>query len=298
MSHRTLSRFFPLAFLCGALAVWFALPHENQVRAAGPIEQPHSSYRVLAPLESGNLLLFPVVKSGGTPASPFLTLDEGFKNGEVEVVEAGRVHGLVRPRPTAGNTQDFRPFPVPPGDRGDQVNTLVLVNHSDKPLLLLAGEIVTGGKQDRIIAKDRIVPAGSDPIDLNVFCIEHGRWTATTSSFGASAGSASKSLMVQPSVRAKAMVEKDQQEVWNSVHGSIADALAAPASPNSGAVAGNAPTAESLGTTSYVRAMQSRALSDKVDQAAATLRKSQRARRRCCGRGARRTCLGRYFLQP
>jgi len=33
----------------------------------------------------------------------------------------------------------------------------VLVNHSKRPLLLLAGELVSGGKQDRVIAKDRIV---------------------------------------------------------------------------------------------------------------------------------------------
>ena len=67
------------------------------------------------------------------------------------------------------------------------MNTLVLVNNSKRPLLLLAGEIVTGGKQDRVIAKDRIVPAGGDPIDLSVFCIEHGRWTESSEKFGATA---------------------------------------------------------------------------------------------------------------
>jgi len=40
-----------------------------------------------------------------------------------------------------------------------EVNRLVLINNSKHPLLLLAGEIVTGGKQDRVIGKDRIVPA-------------------------------------------------------------------------------------------------------------------------------------------
>ena len=67
---------------------------------------------------------------------------------------------------------------------GAQVNQLVLVNNSRQPLILLAGEIVTGGKQDRVIAKDRIVPAESDPMDLNVFCVEPGRWTATSAKFG------------------------------------------------------------------------------------------------------------------
>ena len=64
------------------------------------------------------------------------------------------------------------------------MNQLVLLNNSKRPLILLAGEIVTGGKQDRVIGKDRIVPAESDPIDLNVFCVEPGRWNATSPQFG------------------------------------------------------------------------------------------------------------------
>src|SRR5664280_441064 len=140
-----------------------------------------SGYRVLQPIQSGDLTLFPVVQDDGKtlPADPFLTLDEGLKSCEVEVTEAGKVQGLVRSR---GGAAQLR-------YQGDQVNTLVLVNNSKRPLLLLAGEIVTGGKQDRVIAKDRIVPAGSDPIDLGVFCIEPGRWTEDSATFRASAKS-------------------------------------------------------------------------------------------------------------
>ena len=284
MSNPTRSQYIRFTLAGAALIALFALYQVNHVRAAaGPMEQPHGSYRVLAPIESGNLLLFPVVQSGKTPASPFLTLDEGIKSGQVEVTEAGRVRGLVRPRPTQGGINDgvLRPIPnpQPPQYRGDQVNTLVLVNNSDKPLLLLAGEIVTGGKQDRVIAKDRIVPAGNDPIDLGVFCIEPGRWTEDTATFRGSAKAPAQSMMVQPTVRAKAMVEKDQQEVWNSVHGTIAAALAAPtAAPPGGAVAGPQPVIhdlKSLGTTSYARAMQSTAVSEKVDEAEAPVMKSR-----------------------
>ncbi len=45
-----------------------------------------------------------------------------------------------------------------------QVNQLVLINRGKRPLLLLAGEVVSGGKQDRIIGKDRIVPTGAEPL--------------------------------------------------------------------------------------------------------------------------------------
>jgi hypothetical protein len=254
---------------------------QYQPAAAGPVES--STYKVLKPIESGDLTLFPVMRANGKtpPADQFLTLDEGLKNGEVEVTEAGRVRGLVRPR--GATTLAYR---------GDQVNTLVLVNNSKRPLLLLAGEIVTGGKQDRVIAKDRIVPAGGDPIDLSVFCIEHGRWTESSEKFGATAKTSTGSFMVQPTVRQEAMVAKDQQQVWNSVNGAISTMAmaAAPATggpvgrgsmsstvqvqPDSIAVHGSSGGA-TLPTTSYAKAMQTLAVSAKVDEAAAGLMQSR-----------------------
>ncbi len=169
------------AIVSAALLVAAILRPSHEVLASGGAETGNQTYRVLAPIESGNLLLFPVVRGDGKnpTGSPFLTLDEGLKDGSVEVTEAGKVRGLVRRRDNAPRPDEWT--------GGDQVNTLVLVNNSRQPLLLLAGEIVTGGKQDRVIAKDRIVPAGSDPIDLSVFCIEPGRWTESSPVFGASA---------------------------------------------------------------------------------------------------------------
>jgi hypothetical protein len=197
-------------------------------------------------------------------------LDEGIKSGQVEVTEAGKVRGLVRPR--GGR-------PVIENYGGDQVNTLVLVNNSNQPLLLLAGEIVTGGKQDRVIAKDRIVPAGGDPIDLSVFCIEPGRWTESSAKFGAAANGSAGSFMVQPTVRQEAMVAKNQQSVWDSVHGAIsrmAEAAPAAAPAIAGQMSGS-PNAESrpFGTTSYAKAMQDSGVSAKVDEAAAPVMKSR-----------------------
>src|ERR1035437_5042548 len=249
------------------------------VAAGGPGSGTGSGYRVLKPIESGDLTLFPVVQDDGKtlPADPFLTLDEGLKSGEVEVTEAGKVQGLVRSR---GGAAQLR-------YQGDQVNTLVLVNNSKRPLLLLAGEIVTGGKQDRVIAKDRIVPAGADPIDLSVFCIEPGRWTESSLTFGAAAKAPAHGFMVQPTVRERAMVEKDQQQVWDSVHGAIStmQMAAAPAASTSmdgsggssmgGGVHYDPPSPRALGTTSYAKVMESNAVSEKVDEAAAPVMKAR-----------------------
>jgi len=139
-------------------------------------------------------------------------LDEGLRSGEVVVTEAGNATPLVRPRRGRSGVREFH------GNDGAEVNRLLLVNNSKRPLLLLAGEIVTGGKQDRIIGKDRLVPAESDPVDLSVFCVEPGRWVERSSKFNAPSANSIVGAMVQPSVRSKAMADKDQREVWNEVN--------------------------------------------------------------------------------
>jgi hypothetical protein len=261
-----------------------AFVERSGVKAAGgPQETVNGSYRVLAPIESGNLLLFPVVRVNGktAAATPFLTLDEGIKSGQVEVTEAGRVRGLMRQRGTVGvppyhgNGDLGAPPPEANRYRGDEVNTLVLVNNSDKPLLLLAGEIVTGGKQDRVIAKDRIVPAGGEPIDLGVFCIEPGRWTASSETFGAAAKMPAHSFMVQPTVREKAMVAQDQQQVWDSVRGTISQMEVAAAPSANMPMGGGSAYLRSMGTTSYAKVMEDTTVSAKVDEAAAQVMKSR-----------------------
>jgi len=282
--RRVMKNLGRLGMLGGILLALGVFSRGSGVEAAGgPLDAAVDGYRVLAPIESGNLLLFPVVRAGVTPLSqtPFLTLDEGIKSGEVEVTEAGRVRGLVRQRGGIGlplhQDDRFRGDAIPQDEerfRGDQVNTLVLVNHSSKPLLLLAGEIVTGGKQDRVIAKDRIVPADSDPIDLGVFCIEPGRWTESSSTFGAAAKTTAHSFMVQPAVRQKAMVAKDQQQVWDSVRGSIVQLDMAAATAASTNRPGGTYGFDG-GTTSYAKTMQESAVSEKVDEAAAPVTKAR-----------------------
>ena len=233
-------------FVAGAPAVALFFYLARPAVHAGPL--PHSGYKVLAPLTSGNLTIFPVVGPSVADTKMFLTLDEGLRSGEVVVTEAGNVRGLVRgPHPMYEH-------------RTAEVNTLVLVNNSKRPLLLLAGEIVTGGKQDRVIGKDRIVPPESEPIDLGVFCVEPGRWVARSSNFGGF------SNMAQPSVRINAMANQNQQMVWDSVNESKAK------------VAQNVPAAAPAvnGTTSYATAMGGQVLREQVDKIAAPIERDYR----------------------
>jgi hypothetical protein len=206
----------------------------------------HESLHVLAPITHGNLTIFPVVGGTDYDTSRFITLDEGVRAGTVVVTEQGSLQGLVR-----------RGQPVN-RHSGAQVNELVLVNNSDRPLLLLAGEIVTGGKQDRVIGADRLVPPKSDPVDLSVFCVEPGRWVGQSEHF-----TSMKSQMAQPSVRTPAMAAKDQHQVWNEV--AIAR-QAVQAKSNSVEVTAGAPLVQAdsadlssnpMPTTSYARTMAS-----------------------------------------
>ena len=236
-----------------ALPLTIGLLAESWFRAgAGEASSP-LAYKVLAPLRHGNLTVFPVVAAVSHETSEFLTLDEGAKSGEVEVTEAGSVRGMIR-RPPRGGVQ--------PGTYvhdGAQVNKLVLVNHSKRPLVLLAGEIVTGGKQDRVIAKDRIVPPERDPIDLDVFCVEPGRWVGVSSGFGVGKGYAA---MAAPSVRGKAMADKNQAEVWAEV--------AKAQQEMAGQLMVEAPAASRAvrETSSYARVMENEDVKKKVDSVA------------------------------
>src|SRR5262249_7400943 len=172
--------------------------------APEPPGRPEGDWRLLDPVAYENISIFPVVSSNAQDTAGFLTLDEGLATGEVVVTERGN-EGMARSR-------DGRGIPDYERRTGAVVNQLVLVNRSKRLLLLLAGELVSGGKQDRIIGKDRIVPVGAPPLPLDVFCVEHGRWS-NGSQFAAA------KMMVHPSVREKAAVDKKQEEVWSAVQG-------------------------------------------------------------------------------
>src|ERR1700730_17440490 len=176
----------------GSLAFVGSVPGSSSNAPPLPSE---GGWRLLDPVMYENISLFPVVASSQQDTSAFLTLDEGLSTGEVVVSEQGAA-GLAR-------TRDLRRRLIPGDASGPAVNQLVLVNRSKRPLLLLAGELVSGGKQDRIIAKDRIVAPGAEPLPLDVFCVEHGRWSSG-SQFAASR------TIVHPSVREQPALKQNQ----------------------------------------------------------------------------------------
>jgi hypothetical protein len=268
--RRRLGAVMVLVVVAGVVGLSLLGPNPLPVQAGvEDKQQPSASgYKVLEPIRHGSLTVFPVIAPKSYATGEFMTLDEGLRSGDVVVTEYGNIQGLMRRRPVAAVQR-----------QSAEVNRLVLINNSKRPLLLLAGEIVTGGKQDRVIGKDRIVPAESDPVDLSVFCVEPGRWVASSEHFGASGATYGgnvggpisgkntlpSTMMAQPSVRAKAMGDKDQSQVWAEVRkqqqAMAVEVAAAPA-------ASQASTAEIQSTSSYARVMENKDVKQQVDEVA------------------------------
>lgn len=207
------SSLFGMATL-GIATLGFLWSSPGQPGAPG---KPDGEWRLLEPITYENLTVFPVVTSSQYDPAAFMTLEEGLSRGEVIVREQG-AETLMRDR------DGVRPA-VAQNYGGPSVNQLVLINRSKRPLLLLAGELVSGGKQDRVIGKDRIVPVGAEPLPLNVFCVEHGRWSAGSQFTAAT-------VIVHPSVREQAAVNQKQGDVWASVTaGTVAARPAAAPAP-------------------------------------------------------------------
>jgi hypothetical protein len=253
--------------MLAVLLTGFAVVSAANAGDSGSLPATANDYKILAPITHGDLTIFPVVSAKVHDTSDFITLDEGIRSGDVVVTEVGNLHSTMRRRPP----YQMRPY------QGAEVNRLVLVNNSKHPLILLAGEVVTGGKQDRVVGKDRIVPAESDPVDLSVFCVEHGRWIETSTKFDTHA-----SVMLQPSVRMKAMADQDQQKVWDEVGRSRSEmtakvtAAAPTVSGGSGGSigAGTYHIRELEDTTSYAKARENTAVKQQVESITEPIQKS------------------------
>jgi hypothetical protein len=56
------------------------------------------------------------------------------------------------------------------------VDQLVVTNRADRPVLLLAGELLEGGMQHRALTATTLLAAGQ-PTVVQVVCVEQGRWS-------------------------------------------------------------------------------------------------------------------------
>ena len=197
------ARFLSLAVFFLALAAWPAYLESDQGTVPdpqpeppihiprpipGPVDQPPLARLVDrldigAARQYGQLTVYPLQLRRRHPTHQRLqTLDAALGNGWLE----------IREREAAS------------------VNRLRVRNVSDHHLFLMAGEMIIGGKQNRTIAADVLLPPRSGFIDIDVYCVEQGRWDAGV-------GFKSSSAVAAGSVRKLAAAAADQRSVWNDI---------------------------------------------------------------------------------
>lgn len=139
--------------------------------------------KVLDPLSHHNLSLFPVIFPDGQNLPPILSLDEAIKRRELVISEIGE----------------------------GRVNEVKMKNNSEHYVFIMAGEILTGCKQDRVLEEDILLAPKSEEVTASVFCVEERRWFRTSDTFSPVPVAAS------PRVRRAAEISKSQTRVWDEV---------------------------------------------------------------------------------
>jgi hypothetical protein len=98
-----------------------------------------------------------------------------------------------------------------------EVNELMVENISKEfDVFIQSGDIVKGGKQDRVLAVSVIIPALSGRVSIDAFCVESGRWQKRQNE-NAGQFSSSNDRIVTKDLKLAANAARSQQEVWSKV---------------------------------------------------------------------------------
>jgi hypothetical protein len=110
------------------------------------------------------------------------------------------------------------------------VPELLVWNDLDDRVFLMDGQELVGAKQNRILNTDVLVSARS-PLKIPVSCVEQGRWSQQTPTFGPGKSAThrsrgNKARRVYASLRSEQRHDADQSAVWSEVQESLAAAKA------------------------------------------------------------------------
>jgi len=146
-----------------------------------------NGYRISAPYTYKNLTIFLIHGKDSTNKKNIITLQEAMKLRIFKVYE----------------TSD--------------VNELQVENTSSQyDVFIQSGDIVKGGKQDRVLAISIIIPARSGRVSIEAFCVESGRWEKRKGE-DAQQFSSSEERIVSKDLKVAANGQRSQSEVWNKV---------------------------------------------------------------------------------
>lgn len=141
---------------------------------------------------------------------------------EASVIENQAFLKNMKTLAEAMQTQGFRITELKQFGRTPEhsVNLLTVQNKSQDAVFVMSGDVVTGGNQDRVVAQDQVVAANTVR-NLEVFCVEKGRWHYDDSD----ATESDKNIyafkgyynVASPQVRQAVQRAGNQEAVWNAV---------------------------------------------------------------------------------
>ena len=143
-------------------------------------------YVLVGPYSSQNLQVFLIKGDEQIKGKKYLTLADAMEQGAVKVKETG------------------------------SVNQLMIDNKSAHYVFIHSGDIVKGGKQDRTIAMDVIIPPNTKNIPLESFCVESGRWTKRKGE-RVDEFSGNSKMLSSKDLKMAAKYERNQSRVWEKV---------------------------------------------------------------------------------
>jgi hypothetical protein len=145
-----------------------------------------ANYTLSGPYSHNNLSIFLIHGQDSAKGNPPLTLKEAMEQKKVIVHETG------------------------------EVNRLAIQNISQEELFIQSGDIVKGGQQDRVLARDLIVPPKSGKVPIDSFCVEQGRWSRRGEEAVTLFSSSDKTLNSKD-LKIAAKHRASQGEVWDKV---------------------------------------------------------------------------------
>jgi hypothetical protein len=173
-------------FLLGFSLLLFSAAAQNRPSAkTDPMSDP-AVQMITGPYTHENLAVFLLHGKDQLPGKHYLTLGEALTQKKAVVYETS------------------------------QVNELMVENLSDEEIYIQSGDIVKGGKQDRTLGYDLILPPHSGKIRIASFCVEHGRWQARGNEKAAEFNS-SEQRLAGKQLKIAAIQKSDQSEVWRNV---------------------------------------------------------------------------------
>ena len=172
------------------------------------------------PVDAENFTIYPLIRKNPPKAKKYITLEQGLEKNIVIVKEIGN-QDVEGNRPERGYNSSI-------GLGGNQagnsnvgsnatVNAVEIVNNSKNYLYIIAGEIIIGGNQDRVITTDMVIEPNSKK-RVDVCCVEHGRWHVRNSSDGENFKQVARAL-VQKDIKSKIQDSgtNAQGEVWSKI---------------------------------------------------------------------------------